>query len=98
VNRCNSLDQETVDVGSINSFKGRLDKIKKGWFFMDPVWSAMPLASWRSDPHEATQGELQGELPCILFTCLTLAGERNMITLAVVICYGLHIAFYQSTK
>jgi len=24
-----SLDQETVDVGSINSFKGRLDKIRK---------------------------------------------------------------------
>jgi len=23
------LDQETVDVGSINSFKGRLDKIRK---------------------------------------------------------------------
>ena len=30
VNRWNSLDQETVDVGSINSFKGRLDKIRKG--------------------------------------------------------------------
>ena len=29
VNRWNSLDQETVDVGSINSFKGRLDKIRK---------------------------------------------------------------------
>ena len=28
---------------------------------MDPVWSAKPQASWRSDPHEATQGELQGE-------------------------------------
>jgi len=28
-NRWNSLDQETVDVGSINSFKGRLDKIRK---------------------------------------------------------------------
>ena len=25
----NSLDQETVDVGSIKSFKGRLDKIRK---------------------------------------------------------------------
>jgi len=29
VNRWNSLDQETVDVGSINSFQGRLDKIRK---------------------------------------------------------------------
>ena len=29
VNIWNSLDQETVDVGSINSFKGRLDKIRK---------------------------------------------------------------------
>jgi len=29
VNRWNNLDQETVDVGSINSFKGRLDKIRK---------------------------------------------------------------------
>ena len=40
----NSLDQETVDVGSINSFKGRLDKIRKTrmGFFMDPAWSAKP--------------------------------------------------------
>jgi len=29
VNKWNSLDQETVDVGSINSFKGRLDIIRK---------------------------------------------------------------------
>ena len=29
VNRWNSLDQGTVYVGSINSFKGRLDKIRK---------------------------------------------------------------------
>ena len=29
VNTWNSLDQETVDVGSIDSFKGRLDKIRK---------------------------------------------------------------------
>ena len=29
VKRWNSLDQETVDAGSINSFKGRLDKIRK---------------------------------------------------------------------
>jgi len=43
VNRWNSLDQETVDVGSINSFKGRLHKIRKTrmgflwillWFFL----------------------------------------------------------------
>jgi len=37
-------------------------------------------------------------IPCILFTCLTLFGERNMITPAVFIHYGLQIAFYQSTK
>jgi len=29
VNRWNSLDQETVDGGIINAFKGRLDKIRK---------------------------------------------------------------------
>jgi len=29
INRWNNLDQETVDVGSINSFKGRLDNIRK---------------------------------------------------------------------
>jgi len=44
VNRWNNLDQETVDVGSINSFKGRLDKIRKTGmgFFMDSAWSAKP--------------------------------------------------------
>jgi len=44
LNRWNSLDQETVDVGSINSFKGRLDKLRKTrmGFFMDPAWSAKP--------------------------------------------------------
>ena len=44
VNRWNSLDQETVDVGSINSFKARLDKIRKTrmGFFMDSAWSAKP--------------------------------------------------------
>ena len=51
----NSLDQETVDVGSINSFKGRLDKMRKTriWVFMDSAWSAngaKPYASWRWDP------------------------------------------------
>jgi len=35
------LDQETVDVGSINSFKGRLDKIRRTrmgflWILYDP--------------------------------------------------------------
>jgi len=37
VNRWNSLGQETVDVGSINSFKGKLDKIRKtrmGFFWI----------------------------------------------------------------
>ena len=48
MNRWNSLDQETVDVGSINSFKGRLDKIKKnkdGFF----LWILHGLQSPR--PH-----------------------------------------------
>ena len=37
------MDQETVDVGSINSFKGRLDKIRKTRMsFMDSAWSAKP--------------------------------------------------------
>jgi len=35
---------------------------KQGWVFMDSAWSAKPQASWRWDPREATQGELQGEL------------------------------------
>ena len=66
------MDQETVDVGSIDSFKGRLDKIRKqGWVFMDSAWSAKPEASWRLNPREATQGELQGEYkwayPALLF-------------------------------
>jgi len=34
---------------------------KQGWVFMDSAWSAKPLALWRWDPREATQGELQGE-------------------------------------
>jgi len=42
VNRWNSLDQETVDVGSINSFKGRMDKIRKKDVFMDSIWSTKP--------------------------------------------------------
>ena len=39
VNRWNNLNQETVDVGSINSFKGRLDKIRRTrmGFLMDSV-------------------------------------------------------------
>jgi len=42
VNRWNSLDQETVDVGSINSFI-YLDKIRKTrMVFMDSAWSAKP--------------------------------------------------------
>jgi len=58
------LDQETVDVGSINSFKGRLDKIKKnkdGLFYgFCMVRKALGLKE--IGPREATQGELQGEL------------------------------------
>jgi len=44
VNRWNSLDQETVDVGSLNSFKGRLDKIRKTriGYFMNSALSAKP--------------------------------------------------------
>jgi len=44
VNRWTSFDQETVDVGSINSFKGGLDKIRKTrmGFFMDLAWTTKP--------------------------------------------------------
>jgi len=54
------LYQETVDVGSVNSFKGRLDKIRKtrmGCYGFCMVRKALGL--WRLDPREATQGELQ---------------------------------------
>jgi len=56
------LDQETVDVGSINSFKGRLDKIRKtrmGFYGFCVVRKALGLME--IGPREATQGELQGE-------------------------------------
>jgi len=46
VNRWNSLDQETVAVGSINSFKGRLDKIRKtrmGFYGLCMVRKALGL-------------------------------------------------------
>jgi len=62
VNRRNSLDQETVDVSSINSFKGKLDKIRKTR--MGFLWILHGLQSPRPHemgPREATQGELQGE-------------------------------------
>jgi len=61
VNRWNSLDQESrkpVDTSSINSFKGRLDKIRKTRFCM--VHKALGLMEM--GPREATQVELQGEL------------------------------------
>ena len=57
------MDQETVDVGSINSFKGRLDKIRKtrmGFYGSRMVHKALGLME--IGPREATQGELQGEL------------------------------------
>ena len=58
------MDKETVDVGSINSFKGRLDKIKKqGWVFMDPAWSAKPRPHGDGTPVRPRKvSELQGEL------------------------------------
>jgi len=59
VNRWNSLDQETVDVGCINSFKGRLDKIRKtrmGFYGFCMVRKALGLMEM--GPREATQGEL----------------------------------------
>ena len=44
VNRWSSLDWETVDVDSINSFKGRLHKNRKTkmGLLMDSAWSAKP--------------------------------------------------------
>ena len=43
VNRWNSLDQEAVDAGSINSSKAGLIRLEKqGWVFMDSAWSAKP--------------------------------------------------------
>ena len=63
LNRWSSLDQETVDVGSIDSFKGRLDKIRKTrmgflWTLHGPL---RPRPHGDGTPPEATQGELQGE-------------------------------------
>ena len=43
------MDQETVDVGSINSFKGRLDKIRKtrmGFYGFCMVRKALGLMRW----------------------------------------------------
>ena len=59
MNRCNSLDQETVDVGSINSFKGRLDKIRKTrmgflWILHGPQ-SPRPHGDWTPvRPHKVS--------------------------------------------
>jgi len=62
VNRWNSLDQETVDVGSINSFKGRIDKIRKTrMFFCGFCLVRKALGLMEMGPREATQSELQGE-------------------------------------
>jgi len=55
------LDQETVDVGSINSFKDRLDKIRKtrmGFYGFCMVRKALGLMEM--GPREATQGEANG--------------------------------------
>jgi len=54
VNRWNSLDQETVDVHSINPFKGRLDKIRKTrmvlWILHGPQ-SPRPDGDWTQWGH-----------------------------------------------
>ena len=44
INRCNGLDQDTVDAPSLNCFKNRLNKIRctRMGFFVD--WSAKPWA------------------------------------------------------
>ena len=53
------LDQETVDVGSINSFKDRLDKIRKTrmgilWILHGPQ-SPMPHGDWTPvRPHKVS--------------------------------------------
>ena len=62
VNRWNSLDQETVDVGSINSFKGRIDKIRKTRMcFYGSCMVRKALGLMEIGLHEATQGESHGE-------------------------------------
>ena len=59
MSRWNSLDQETVDVGSINSFKGRLDKIRKTrmgflWILHGPQ-SPRPHGDWTPvRPHKVS--------------------------------------------
>jgi len=48
-------------VASTHSRAGLIKVEKQGWvFFMDSAWFAKPYGSWRLDPREATQGELQG--------------------------------------
>ena len=59
VNRWNSLDQATVDMGSIKSFKGRLDKIRKTrmgflWILHGPQ-SPRPRGDWTPvRPHKVS--------------------------------------------
>ena len=56
------MDLETVDVGSINSFKGRIDKIRKTrMFFCGFCLVRKALGLMEMGPREATQSELQGE-------------------------------------
>jgi len=61
-------------VGSNNSFKVKLDKIRKTrmGFFMDSALSAKPLGSWREDPvrpHKVSYrvSYLQKHIPVTVF-------------------------------
>jgi len=71
VNRWKRLDLETVDVGSINSLMITLNKTRKktkvGFYGIGMVHNALGLMELK--PREATEGELEGELPFFLFSC-----------------------------
>jgi len=97
VNRWNSLDQETVDVGSINSFKSRLDKIRKtnkDGFFYGFCMVRKALGLMEIGPREATQGELQGEYTMAMMACVAkLMNSSNVELSSSNICssaYDIH--------
>jgi len=79
LNRWNSLDQETV-VGSINSFKGRLDKIRKtrmGFygFILHGPQSPRPHGDGTPvRPHKVsykvTYTDLSSHVPIFTFRCI----------------------------
>jgi len=62
VNRWNSLEQETVDVGTSTHSRAGLIKLEKqGWVFYGFCMVRKALGLMEIGPREAIQGELQGE-------------------------------------